>query len=51
MAIENKSVAQYAFLIIASNGFFKKEDIELRLVCKELQNIHLQILANIEMTT
>ena len=37
-------MAEYSLVIVAKKGFLTKNDLSLRLVCHELQNIHKEIL-------
>lgn len=43
-AIENKKMAEYCLMIVAKKGFLTKSELNLRLISKELSNIHKEIL-------
>ncbi len=44
-------MAEYAIIIVAKNGFFCKDEINLRLVCSELSEIHKHILFHLKLKT
>lgn len=47
-AIENKKKGEYVLKIVAEHGYFGMEGLEYRTICKELKNIHLDILPRIK---
>ena len=47
--IENKSVAAYCLALTAKRGFLNDEDYNLRIVCRSLRNINLEILHHLNM--
>jgi hypothetical protein len=44
-------MGEYAIKIIAQHGFFGKEELKYRSICKDLKNIHLDILGRLNMST
>lgn len=44
-------MGEYAIIIIAQHGFFGKEELKYRTICKQLKDIHLEILARLNMST
>lgn len=44
-------MGEYAIIIIAQHGYFGKEELKYRTICKQLRDIHLEILARLNMST
>jgi hypothetical protein len=50
-AIENKRMGEYVLKIVAEHGYFGMEELEYRTICKDLRNIHQEILARLDIPT
>lgn len=46
--IENKGVAAYVLALTAKHGFLDKNNLSMRLVCRSLRSINLEILHNLK---
>jgi hypothetical protein len=40
-ALDNKKMGEYAIKIVAQSGFLSKEELNFRLICKDLKGVHL----------
>lgn len=50
-AMDKKKMGEYVLKIVAQHGYFGMEELSYRTICKDLNNIHLEILPRLKMTT
>lgn len=49
--LQSKKLASYCIRLTAKRGFFNKYDLDLRLLCSELRNVHQEILSHLNIKT
>lgn len=50
-AIDCKRQGQYALQIVAEHGYLGMEELGFRLICRELKDIHMEILSRLPLPT
>ena len=50
-AIDNKKTGEYVLKIVAEHGYLGMEGLQYRTICKDLSNIHLEILPRLNIAT
>lgn len=50
-AVEEKKIGEYVIRIVAQHGFLGREELTLRIVSRGLRDIHLDILARLNIST